>query len=97
MQAAFYTAALRGDSSAAIVCLKINERRSAMLGFDMPTTIRTDPVLMAKEAHPHRETSTHQAAARRHSRRGAGWEGVPPVVAGPTVASRRRPRRKNQR
>src|SRR5262245_1401279 len=59
MQAAFFAAARRGDAQAAAICLKINERRSAMLGFDMPTTIRTDPVMVAIEAAP-RPTSTER-------------------------------------
>src|SRR5262245_23105508 len=59
----FYERALEGDSAAAAVTLKIAERRSAMLGLDVATANRTDPIQVAIEvAKPQTSTERIEAA-----------------------------------
>jgi hypothetical protein len=53
----FYEKALDGDQTSAAIVIKVNERRSALLGLDVPSAVRRDPVMLQVEQAP-QETST---------------------------------------
>jgi hypothetical protein len=48
----FYAKALNGDAASAAIVLKCSERRSAILGLDVPAGIRRDPVMLQVEQAP---------------------------------------------
>jgi hypothetical protein len=60
---AFYRKATAGDAISATIVLKVNERRSAILGLDVPAGIRRDPVLLQIEQQPQPTTTDRIRAA----------------------------------
>jgi hypothetical protein len=56
LQQVFYEKAREGDASSAWITIKISERRSALLGLDIPAQLRADPVQLTIATAP--ETST---------------------------------------
>jgi hypothetical protein len=60
---AFYRKATAGDAPSAAIVLKVNERRSSILGLDVPAGIRRDPVLLQIEQTPQPSTTYRIKAA----------------------------------
>jgi hypothetical protein len=60
---AFYCKAVNGNPASAAIVLKVNERRSAILGLDVPAGIRRDPVLLQIEQQPQPTTTDRIRAA----------------------------------
>jgi hypothetical protein len=60
---AFYRKATAGDAVSATIVLKVNERRSSILGLDVPAGIRRDPVLLQIEQQPQPTTTDRIRAA----------------------------------
>jgi len=58
LQTVFYERAMEGDAASAAIALKVSERRSALLGLDVPASVRGDPVQLTVQAAP--ETSTER-------------------------------------
>jgi hypothetical protein len=58
----FYAKALNGDAASAAIVLKCSERRSAILGLDVPAGSRRDPVVMQIDQTP-QPTSTERIMA----------------------------------
>jgi hypothetical protein len=52
LAAVHYKKALEGDIPSTAVRTKLNERLSAMHGWDRPSAIRRDPILLQLEANP---------------------------------------------
>jgi hypothetical protein len=60
---AFYRKAINGDHASAAIVLKVNERRSAILGLDVPAGVRKDPVMLQIEQTPQPTTTDRIKAA----------------------------------
>jgi hypothetical protein len=58
----FYEQALAGDHAAAIVVMRVSERRAAILGLDVPSASRRDPVMLQVQQSP-QPTSTDRIKA----------------------------------
>src|SRR5215467_1647177 len=58
LQTVFYERAMEGDAASAAIALKVSERRAALLGLDVPASVRGDPVQLTIQAAP--ETSTER-------------------------------------
>ena len=50
VQSVFYERAMDGDAASAAIALKVSERRAALLGLDVPPSVRGNPVELTVQA-----------------------------------------------